>query len=138
MRKHLGERLARLAVGREQADLDSGMTRQQAHEFRARVAAGAENADPKSVRALAHRSLQQRKGGCDRRNLPGHKTDCSRCLALRELEAASRLALAVLLALNDAAVARQETALLEDRAQCRLEMRQRTADAVADGARLAG
>src|SRR5262249_11789430 len=122
----------------EQSDLDLRMAREQSHEFRARVPAGAENPDPEPVRALAHGFLQNRKGGCDRRNLPGHKTDCSRCLALRELEAASRLALAVLLAVDAAAVARQKATLLEDRAKCRLEMRQRTADAVADGARLAG
>src|SRR5260221_10909101 len=59
-------------------------------------------------------------------------------LALRELEAAPRLRLAVFLALDDAAVARQEAAGFEHRAQARLVIGQRLADAVAHRAGLAG
>src|SRR5882672_10605945 len=44
---------------------------------------------------------------------------------LRELERPPRLGLAVLLALDHAAVAGQEAAALEDAAQLRLEIRQR-------------
>src|SRR5207248_4131994 len=64
---------------------------------------------------------------------------CSGCgLALRELEAAAGLGAAVLLALNDAAVAGQETLALDRDAQCRLVTGQCGRDAVTDGARLAG
>src|SRR6185312_7018708 len=59
-------------------------------------------------------------------------------LALRELEAAAGLRLAVFLALDDAAVARQEATGLERRTQPRLVIGQRLADAVADRAGLAG
>src|SRR5262249_41830034 len=57
--------------------------------------------------------------------------------ALRELEAASGLALAVLLALDDAAVARQEALRLQHRPQLRLIVGERLADAVAERASLA-
>src|SRR5262245_56033124 len=60
----------------------------------------------------------------------------SRRSALGELEAASRLAAAILLALDHAAVAGEEAAGLEHLAQRRLEEGQRAADAVAHGARL--
>src|SRR5271165_833537 len=50
--------------------------------------------------------------------------------ALRELEAAAGLALAVFLALDDAAVARQKALLLHQRPQRRLVIGQRLADAV--------
>src|SRR3972149_4606719 len=53
--------------------------------------------------------------------------------ALRELEAAPRLALAVFLALDDGAVAGEDPALLEHRAQRRLEVGERPADAVPHG-----
>src|SRR5688572_4787161 len=58
-------------------------------------------------------------------------------LALRELEAATRTGAAVLLALDDAAVAGQEAVGLHRTAQARLELRERLGDAVTDGARLA-
>src|SRR5690348_18467130 len=58
--------------------------------------------------------------------------------ALRELEAAAGLRLAVLLALDDARVAGQEAALLQRRAEARLVEGQRTADAVAHRAGLTG
>src|SRR5689334_21021572 len=58
-------------------------------------------------------------------------------LALRELEAAARLGLAVLLALDRAAVASQETRRLDHAAQRRLVAGQRLADAMLDRARLA-
>src|SRR5437016_2306146 len=58
--------------------------------------------------------------------------------ALGELEAASRLRLAVFLALDNAAVARQIAARLEHRAQARLVIGQGFADAVPDRAGLAG
>src|SRR6266852_3117209 len=57
--------------------------------------------------------------------------------AFGELEAASRLRLAVFLALDDTAVARQVAARLEYRAQARLVIGQRLADAVAHRAGLA-
>src|SRR5579859_4532081 len=59
-------------------------------------------------------------------------------LALRELEAASRLGLAVLLAFHDAAVAGQEAVRLENGAQAGLVVGQGLGDAVAYGAGLAG
>src|SRR5690554_1046487 len=61
-----------------------------------------------------------------------------RSLALGELEGAASLGPAVLLTLDDAAVAGQEATLLEDRAQARLEVVQRLRNAVTDGAGLTG
>jgi hypothetical protein len=58
-------------------------------------------------------------------------------LALRELEAATRLGAAILLALDDPAVAGQEPGGLDRRAQHRLELGQRLGNAVLDRARLA-
>src|SRR6476646_2111266 len=58
--------------------------------------------------------------------------------ALRELEAAAGLHAAVLLALDHAAVARQEPALLEGRTQLRLEVGERLGNAVAHRAGLTG
>src|SRR5580704_4911732 len=58
-------------------------------------------------------------------------------LPLRELEAAAGLGLAVFLALDDAAVAGEEPAMLQRRAQSRLVEHQRPADAVAHRAGLA-
>src|SRR5882724_9599848 len=58
-------------------------------------------------------------------------------LALRELEAASRLGLAVLLALDDSAVAGEEAALLQHGPQRRFEIGERAADAVPHRAGLA-
>ena len=55
-------------------------------------------------------------------------------LALRELEAAACLGAAVLLALDDARIAGQESGTLDDAAQRRLEARQCLADAVLDRA----
>src|SRR5262245_37698881 len=69
---------------------------------------------------------------------PSTKTDCSRCLALRELEAASRLRLAVFLALDHAAIAREEAALLQHHPQRGFEMSESAADAVPHGAGLTG
>ena len=57
---------------------------------------------------------------------------------LRELEAATRTGAAVLLALDDAAVAGQEAALLEDATQLGLEVGERLRDAVTDSTGLAG
>src|SRR6266436_1786658 len=57
---------------------------------------------------------------------------------LRELERPPRLGLAVLLALDHAAVAGQEAAALEDAAQLRFEIRQRLGKAVAYRAGLTG
>src|SRR3954469_22107220 len=57
--------------------------------------------------------------------------------ALRELEAAAGFLLAVLLALDDARVAGEESFLLERRAKLGLEVGERLRDAVAHGARLA-
>src|SRR5262245_13464925 len=58
-------------------------------------------------------------------------------LALRELEASSRLGPAVLLALDGAGIAGQEPALLQHAAELGLEARERDRDAVPDGAGLA-
>ncbi len=58
--------------------------------------------------------------------------------ALRELEAAASLGPAVLLALDHAAVAGQEAALLQRAAQLRLIIGERAGDAVAQRAGLAG
>src|SRR5690606_26105455 len=58
-------------------------------------------------------------------------------LALRELEGLAGLGAAVLLALDDAAVAGQEAVRLQDRAQRRLIVGQGVRQAVADGAGLA-
>src|SRR4051794_17644771 len=57
--------------------------------------------------------------------------------ALRELEAAAGFLLAVLLALDDARGAGEETFLLERGAKLRLEVGQRLGDAVTPRARLA-
>src|SRR6478672_4052607 len=59
-------------------------------------------------------------------------------LALRELERLARLGLAVLLALDRAAIAGKESALLQDAAQFGLEIGQRLGDAVTDRTGLAG
>src|SRR5438128_8982927 len=59
-------------------------------------------------------------------------------LPLAELEAAAGLGAAVLLALDDAAVAGQETLALDRDAQCRLIAGQCGRDAMTDSARLAG
>src|SRR5579883_954968 len=59
-------------------------------------------------------------------------------LALRELEATSRLGAAVFLALDDARVAGEEARLLQRRAQVRLVIGEGAADAVAHRTRLAG
>jgi hypothetical protein len=59
-------------------------------------------------------------------------------LTLRELERAAGLGLAVLLALDDAAVAGQEATLLQHGAQARLEVGERLGDAVTNGTGLAG
>src|SRR6218665_1599625 len=69
---------------------------------------------------------------------PGPLQKSIRNLALRELEGLAGLGLAVLLAFDDAAVAGQEAALLERRAQCRLEEVQGLGDAVTNGTGLAG
>src|SRR5882757_1450063 len=61
----------------------------------------------------------------------------SESLALGELEAAAGAGAAVLLALDDAAVARQEAALLHGAAQVRLVLGERLRDAVAHRAGLA-
>src|SRR5262245_27115557 len=58
-------------------------------------------------------------------------------LALGELERPACLGATVLLALDDAGVAGQETALLQDAAQIRLEVRERLGDAVTHRAGLA-
>src|SRR5262249_40377151 len=60
-----------------------------------------------------------------------------RASALRELEAASRLGAAVLLALDHPTVASQKAALLQERPQGRLVEGERFADAVPEGGRLA-
>src|SRR5215472_7638111 len=57
-------------------------------------------------------------------------------LPLRELEAAACLRTAVLLALDDARIARQEPALLQNGAQIRLERDQRFGDSMAQRTRL--
>src|SRR5690606_19601270 len=59
-------------------------------------------------------------------------------LALRELEATSRLGLAVLLALHDTRVAGKESACLQRRAQRRLIIGQRPTDAMPHRAGLPG
>src|SRR5665647_502521 len=58
-------------------------------------------------------------------------------LPLRELERLARLGAAVLLALDHARVAREETALFQNAAQIRLEIGQRLGDTVTHRARLA-
>src|SRR5271167_3534326 len=59
-------------------------------------------------------------------------------LPLRVLRPFARLVLAVFLALDHAAVARQKTLLLQKRAQGRLKISQGSADAVAHGSGLTG
>ncbi|EGE55629.1 hypothetical protein RHECNPAF_890041 [Rhizobium etli CNPAF512] len=63
---------------------------------------------------------------------------CPKRLTLGELEGAAGLCLAVLLAFDDAAVAGQEAALLQHRAQARLEVGERLGQAMANGTGLAG
>src|SRR5258708_34644422 len=90
---------------------------------------------PSRRRVAARRGLARtRRRAATRRRVERARA----ALALRELEAAPRLRLAVFLALDDATVARQEAAGLEHRAQVRLVIGQRLADAVAHRAGLAG
>src|SRR5579871_6934522 len=67
-----------------------------------------------------------------------HADGSPRALALRELEASAGLRLAVLLALDHAAVAGEEAVRLQDRPQRRLVVGQRLRDAVPHGAGLTG
>src|SRR5690606_24013333 len=66
------------------------------------------------------------------------KNPKSERLALGELEGPAGLGLAVLLALDDAAVAGQEATLLEDRTQARLEVGEGLGDAVTNSTGLTG
>src|SRR5579883_3606918 len=68
----------------------------------------------------------------------GRAASIRSCLTFGELEAAARLGLAVLLALDHTRVAGQEAAAFEHRAQVRLVPHQRLGQAVAHGAGLAG
>jgi hypothetical protein len=63
MGKHLGQGLAGLAVGGEQADLHLRMAGQQAHQFRARVAARSQDSDPNSVRTRHVQDLLRGRAG---------------------------------------------------------------------------
>src|SRR3546814_741737 len=74
------------------------------------------------------RAGKQRRAGSLR---PFGKLDSSQRLTRRELEGLAGLGLAVLLALDDAAVAGKEATLLEHGAQLRLEIGERLGDAVA-------
>src|SRR5436305_4076151 len=78
---------------------------------------------------------QERRGSCPE-NHAYRVTDIGE-LALRELEAGAGAALAVLLALLPARVAREEAGLLETLAQFHVVDLQRAGDAVPDGAGLA-
>src|SRR5215213_5921564 len=72
------------------------------------------------------------------RGPPFPKSLIEGALALRELEAAAGLLLAVLLTLDDARIAGQEAFLLERAAKIRLVVGQRLGEAVTDCAGLAG
>src|SRR5581483_1070981 len=70
-------------------------------------------------------------------NRPRLRQILTKLLALRELEGTAGLGAAVLLALDHAAVAGEETALLQHAAQLRLEIGESLGDAVADRTGLA-
>ena len=57
MRKHLAERLARVALGGEQGELGRGMAGEQADELGTRVAARTQDGDLDPVRWLGHDTL---------------------------------------------------------------------------------
>src|SRR3990167_2688633 len=88
------------------------------------------------LRSEQNKEKDQEKGrfGAPKRPLPNAYEPR---LALRELEAAAGLGLAVLLTLDDAAVAGQEAVRLHDRAQAGLVVGQGLRQAVTDGAGLA-
>src|SRR6185312_3116579 len=62
MRKDLRDRLAGAALAGEQADLGVGMADEQAQELRARIAAGAENADANLAVAATHHTPRTKRG----------------------------------------------------------------------------
>src|SRR6185312_4947868 len=66
MRKDLRDRLAGAALAGEQADLGVGMADEQPQELRARIAAGAENADANLAVAATHDTSPNEKGRPDR------------------------------------------------------------------------
>ena len=78
-----------------------------------------------------------KKGACEQAPLK-RLENLNFQLPLGELERAAGFRLAVLLALDDAAVAGQEAALLEDAAQFRLVIGESLGDAMTHGASLAG
>src|SRR5207248_10746008 len=72
------------------------------------------------------------------RDSSGHVAPPSGGLPLRELESLARSRAAVLLALDDSGVARQKARLLQRGTEIRIQLGERAADAVADGAGLTG
>src|SRR6185437_13654180 len=137
MREDGGDRLAGMAVGGERDDLDLVVAGEEAQHLGAGIAAGAEDGDLHAMSCLQHvQSPDKKKGRPAGR--PFWYANPPAGSALGELEAASGLRLTVLLALDDAAVARQIAARFEHRAQARLVIGQRLADAVAHRAGLTG
>ena len=105
MGEHVGKRLARMRVRREQGKVHKGMTSGKPDEIGARIATGADNPD------LDFLPSRVRRHGL-------------RPLALRELEAAACFCLAVFLTLHDARVAGQEAFFFQNGTKSRLEIRQ--------------
>ena len=101
MREHVGKRLARMRVGREQGDFHMGMAGGKPNKIGACIAAGADNSN------LDFPPSRIRRHG----PYP---------LAFRELEAAARFRLAVFLTLDDARVAGQEAFFFQKGTKCRL------------------
>jgi hypothetical protein len=54
--ENIADALADTAVPRQKRNIGVGMAGEQANEFGARIATGAENADPNAVQSVAHRS----------------------------------------------------------------------------------
>src|SRR6185503_2801833 len=90
----------------------------------------------KTVWVMASGIQTKRKGSSVSRSALSETRVFARGLALRELEAASGLGLAVLLPLHDAAVAGEQAVRLKHAAQLGLVVGQRLGDAVTDRAGL--
>ena len=122
MRKHLAESLPGLTVRGHGDDVRRRMVDQQPHQLRAGVAAGADNGDAEAIayacnrcqsRLLAMPSPSRCRGSLPLKgDLPRERVRVRGQMgsALGELEAAARLRLAVLLALDHARIACQESA----------------------------
>src|SRR6185437_9506571 len=143
MREDRTDLLAGLSVRGEHVKRSVRVMREDAQQFGAGVTGRAQDADPNLIRARSHEPLLSSTNGnpqkerAPRRTPLIENTPMPAGSALRELEATSGLGLAVFLALDDAAIARQEALRLERRPQTWLVIEQRLGDAVTHRAGLA-